>query len=219
MSDPRDATERIERTKARIVDDGAVLAVRLGTGAPVLDACRAAIRGGLPVLELTLTTPGALEAMETLARADEGFVGGGTVLTPDDVRRVCDAGGHFVFSPVFDPDVVDEATARGLLAVPGTATPAEALAAHRHGARLVKVFPSGALGGPAFIRALRAPLPGIDLIATSGPTAETIAEYLEAGVLAVGVGAEVFPPGFTMESVEAAAGRVRRALDAARGRA
>jgi 2-dehydro-3-deoxyphosphogluconate aldolase/(4S)-4-hydroxy-2-oxoglutarate aldolase len=113
---------------------------------------------------------------------------------------------------------VDEAHAHGLLAVPGAATAAEILAAWRHGARLVKVFPSGPLGGPAYLRAVRGPLPEVPLVPTSGPTAETLADYLAAGAVAVGVGGEVFPPGWTLASVEAAARRVHQALAAARAR-
>ncbi len=121
-----------------------------------------------------------------------------------------------MFSPIFDPEVVDEAHRLGLLAVPGTATPTEILAAHRHGARLVKVFPSGALGGPDFVRAVRGPLPDVPLVPTSGPTAETLGDYLAAGAAAVGVGAEIFPAGLDPREIEAAACRVRAAFESAR---
>jgi 2-dehydro-3-deoxyphosphogluconate aldolase/(4S)-4-hydroxy-2-oxoglutarate aldolase len=208
----------IERTRSSLLAEGAILAIRLGESGRVIEACRAAARGGLKVLELTLTTPGALGAMEVLARDPGLLVGGGTVLTPAEVTTVAAAGGRFVLSPVFDPDVVDEAHARGLLAVPGAATAAEILAAWRHGARLVKLFPSGPLGGPAYLRAVRGPLPEVPLVPTSGPTAETLADYLAAGAVAVGVGGEVFPPGWTPASVEAAARRVHQALAAARAR-
>jgi 2-dehydro-3-deoxyphosphogluconate aldolase/(4S)-4-hydroxy-2-oxoglutarate aldolase len=206
----------IEATRDAITADGVIVCVRLGPGAPLLDLCRAAVRGGLPVLEITLTTPGALDAIEALADEGTGLVGAGTVLDPADAERVAERGGRFGLSPVFDPDVVDALHARGVLAVPGAATPAEILAAHRHGARLVKVFPSGALGGPAFLRSVRGPLPDVPLVPTSGPTAENLPDYLAVGAVAVGMGGEVFPPGCTPESVEAAARRVRAAMDAAR---
>jgi len=210
------ANEKIDRTVRDVLADGVFLCVRLGAGSPLVDACRAAIRGGLSVLEITLTTPGALEAMAALARDGGVVVGGGTVLTRDDARAVADAGGRFALSPVFDPDVVDEAHRLGLLAVPGTATATEILAAHRHGARLVKVFPAAALGGLAYLRAIRGPLPNIPLVPTNGITAETIRDYVDAGAVAVGVGGEVFPEGFTLTHVEDAARRIRRAMDAAR---
>jgi 2-dehydro-3-deoxyphosphogluconate aldolase/(4S)-4-hydroxy-2-oxoglutarate aldolase len=208
-------SERIENTQQEILRDGVILCVRLGDGVNVLEACRAAIRGGLRVLEITLTTPGALDVISELG--DEALVGAGTVLSTETVIAAASVGAQFVFSPTFDANVVDEATMNGVLAVPGATTPTEILRAHRHGARLVKVFPAGALGGPDYLRAIRGPLPDVAMIPTSGPTAETIPEYLAAGAIAVGVGAEVFHPGFTPESVEAAARRVRAAMDKARG--
>jgi 2-dehydro-3-deoxyphosphogluconate aldolase/(4S)-4-hydroxy-2-oxoglutarate aldolase len=210
------AHEKIERTVRDVLADGVFLCVRLGTGMPLVDACRAAVRGGLSVLEITLTTPGALEAIAILARDNGVVAGGGTVLTRDDARAVADAGGRFALSPAFDPEVIDEAHRFGLLAVPGTATATEILAAHRYGARLVKVFPAAALGGPAYLRAIRGPLPNIPLVPTNGITTDTIGDYVAAGAVAVGVGGEVFPEGFTLEHVENAARRIRRAMDAAR---
>ena len=168
------------------------------------------------MLEITLTTPGALRAIEKLAGEGDSLVGAGTALSVEDVRRAAESGARFVFSPVFDPAVVDEARSRGLLAVPGAATPTEILAAHRHGAHLVKVFPAGALGGPDYLRALRGPLPSIPLLPTSGPTADDLGEYFAAGASAVGVGADVFAQGLDPEAVGTAARRVRRAVDAVR---
>jgi len=206
---------QIDRTFAEVIADGVVLCIRMRDGAGVVDACRAAARGGLRVLEITLTTPGALEVIRALSREDV-IVGGGTVLSPDDVRAVAASGGRFALSPVFDPEVVDEADRLGLLAIPGASTPTEILAAHRHGARAVKVFPAGALGGPAYLRAIRGPLPDVKLIPTSGATAETLHEYLDAGAVAVGVGTDVFPPDFTLKSVEVAARKVRDSMNKAR---
>lgn len=218
MTPPKDAQTRIEHTVRDCLADGVFLCVRLGSGAPLVDACAAAVRGGLTVLEITLTTPGALKAIEHFARVPGVVAGGGTVLTREDARAVADAGGRFALSPVFDPDVVDEAHRLGLLAVPGTATATEILTAHRHGARLVKVFPAAALGGAAYIRAVRGPLPDIPLVPTNGITADNVFDYVTAGAVAVGVGGEVFPKGFTLEHVEEASRRIRRAMDAARGR-
>lgn len=208
--------DSIERTRHDVLADGVFLCVRLGADAPVIEACRAAVRGGLKVLEVTLTTPGALSVIEEMAREAGAIAGAGTVLTPDDARRVADAGGRFAMSPVFDPGVVDEAHRLGLLMVPGTSTPSEILAAHRHGARLVKVFPAAALGGPAYIRAVRGPLPDIPLVPTNGITADTLADYLRAGAVAVGVGGDVFPDHFSLEHVEKASRRIRDAMDRAR---
>jgi 2-dehydro-3-deoxyphosphogluconate aldolase/(4S)-4-hydroxy-2-oxoglutarate aldolase len=211
-------SEAIETTRAEVLEEGAILCVRFdGDDVPVLDACRAAIRGGLRVLEITLTTPGALEVISTLAEEGDAIVGGGTVLTTEDARRVSQLGGRFAFSPVFHPEVLVQAHLHALLAIPGAATPLEILTAHRHGARLVKVFPAAALGGPAYLRAVRGPLPDIPIVPTSGPTAETLADYFDAGAVAVGIGtSEIFPPQFDPEKIESAARRVREAIDRVR---
>lgn len=211
--------EKVDATRDDILAEGVILCVRLDEGERVLDVCRAAIRGGLRVLEVTLTTPGALEVISTLADEGDAIVGGGTVLAVEEARAVAVVGGRFAFSPVYHPQVVDEAHLHGVMAVPGAATPAEVLAAHRHGVRMVKVFPAAALGGPAFLHALRGPLPDVALVPTSGPTAATAADYFAAGAVAVGVGtAEICPPGATMSDVTASARRVRKAVDAARER-
>ncbi len=203
-------------TRDEILDDGAILCVRLTSGEGLVDICRAAARGGLRVLEITLTTPGALDAMKVLSDDSDLIVGGGTALSIEAVRQVAEAGGRFVLSPTFDAAVVDEAERLGLLAVPGASTPTEILAAHRHGAKLVKVFPAGALGGPGFIRAIRGPLPDIPLVATSGPDSRNMPDYFDAGVVAVGVGAEVFAAGLDATCITSAATRVRAAVNAAR---
>ena len=207
---------RIDEARDRLIEDGVILCVRFGAEEPILEACRAAARGGLTVLEITLTTPGALDAIAALSAEEGLLVGAGTALSFEDVRAVAGAGGRFVLSPVFDSDVVDEAHRLGLLAVPGGGTAKEILAAHRGGARLVKVFPAGALGGPDFLRTLRGPLPDIALVPTSGPTSGNAAEYFDAGAVAIGIGAEVFPPRFDLAGVERAARRVRAAVDEAR---
>jgi 2-dehydro-3-deoxyphosphogluconate aldolase/(4S)-4-hydroxy-2-oxoglutarate aldolase len=208
--------DSIDRTLAAALDDGIFLAVRLSRADGAVDACRAAVRGGLSLLEVTLTTPGALGIIRALAAAAGVTVGAGTVLTPEDARAVADAGARFAMSPVLDPDVVEEAHRLGLLAIPGTGTATEILAAHRLGARLVKVFPAGPLGGPDFIRQVRGPFPDVPLVPTSGPTRETLGEYVAAGAVAVGVGSEVLADGFSLARVEAAARALRSAMDAAR---
>ncbi|HKQ96780.1 MAG TPA: bifunctional 4-hydroxy-2-oxoglutarate aldolase/2-dehydro-3-deoxy-phosphogluconate aldolase [Candidatus Polarisedimenticolia bacterium] len=207
-------------TLKALLDDGVALCFRFGPGQSIVEPARAALRGGLKVLEITLTTPGALEAIAALGREPGALVGGGTVLTAEDVRAVAKAGGRFGLSPVFDAGALAEAKRAGILYIPGAATPTEILAAHRAGAPVVKVFPSGPLGGPQFLRFVRGPLGHIPLLPTSGPTTANLAEYFDAGAVAVGIGPEVFPPGFTLEGVEQASRRVRQAVDAWRaGRA
>ena len=206
----------VDATVQRLLGEGAVLCIRFTAGERVVEACRAAARGGLRVLEITLTTPGALEAIHELSGDEELLVGAGTVLEAKQVRAVAEAGGRFALSPVFGAEVLAEAAQHGLLYIPGAATPTEILAAYSGGASLVKVFPAAALGGPSFLRAVRGPLPHVPLIPTSGPTADSLGDYFEAGAVAVGIGAEVFPPDFTLDQVEAAARCVRESIDRAR---
>ena len=209
-------SDAIERTLAQVLDDGVFVAVRLKSPDGAAQGCRAAARGGLRVLEITLTTPGALDIIRELAGDVDLVVGAGTVLTVADAKAVADAGGCFAMSPVTDRKVVDEAHRLGLLAVPGAGSATEILEASRMGARLVKVFPAGPIGGPDFVRKVRGPLPDIPLVPTSGPSRETIADYVAAGAVAVGVGSEVLPDGFSLGAVEEAARSLRVAMDAAR---
>lgn len=206
----------IAQTHAEVVADGVFVAVRLGEGAPLVDLVEAVIAGGLRLIEMTLTTPGALDAIATFAGRSDCVVGAGTVLTASEARDVAAAGGRFAMSPVVDPDVITAAHDGGLLAVPGAGTATEILTAHRLQARMVKVFPSGPLGGAEFLRKIRGPLPGIELVPTSGPTIETLGDYVAAGAAAVGVGSEVFAR-LDPEHVSTTARRIRAAMDAARG--
>ena len=185
----------VDRCIEEIAASPVVVCIRQGDARSALWAAQAALDGGLRVIEVTLTTPGALEVISTLAADPRALPGAGTVLEPDDAARVAEAGGRFALSPVADPAVVEAAHREGLLAVPGAATPGEIVAARRAGARVVKVFPIGPLGGPDYIRAVRGPLPEIPLLPTNGVGLERVGEYFEAGVFAVGVGREIFPPG------------------------
>jgi 2-dehydro-3-deoxyphosphogluconate aldolase/(4S)-4-hydroxy-2-oxoglutarate aldolase len=202
----------MERTLNRILELGVILCLRLGAKDPLVRACFAAARGGLRVLEITMTTPGALNAMEELSKDPDLLVGAGTVLSAEQVHQVAHAGGKFILSPVFDPALLDEARRHDLLAIPGAATPTEILAAARYGARAVKVFPAEALGGSDYIRSVRGPLPDIPLIPTNGPTAENLPQYFEAGAVAIGVGRDLFPEGYTLDWVEKAAEKISGAV-------
>lgn len=214
-----DTTRRIHHTRDIILSEGVVLSVRLDADRILLDVCRAAVRGGLHIVAVALTTPRALDTIAELARSEDVLVGAATVLSEDDVRRVAEAGAQFTLSPGFDRNVVDEARKRGLLALPGAATPSEILAAHRHGAALVNLFPAGALGGPDYVRAIRGPLASVTLVPSGGPDADSIADYFAAGARAVGVGADVVGPAnaekHDLDEISLAARHVRRAVEAA----
>jgi 2-dehydro-3-deoxyphosphogluconate aldolase/(4S)-4-hydroxy-2-oxoglutarate aldolase len=192
-----------------------VAIVRLGDGAALLEVAAALVEGGITTLEFTLTTPGAITAIERCrARFGETVVGAGTVLDADGARRCLAAGAQFLVSPGFDPDVIAVARAGGALAMPGAMTPTEILAAWRAGADVVKVFPARALG-PRYIADVLAPLPDVPLMPTGGVDATNAADYLRAGAVAVAVGGNLVDPATVARADWAALVARARALVAA----
>lgn len=168
--------------------------IRADSMEQALMAARAAHRGGLRLIEVTFSVPDAPQVISLLREELPGsMVGAGTVLRVEQARAAAEAGAEFVVAPDTNPEVVRFCKDRGVLACPGAATPTEIMTALRLGADLVKVFPAGLLGGPAYLRALREPLAGVRLVATGGVNAENAAEYLAAGAFAVGMGGEIFP--------------------------
>lgn len=147
------------------------------------------VGNGVRCLELTMTTPGALAAIERLAaRMPDGIdLGLGTVMTPDQVQRAADAGARFVVSPNAAPDVIHTARSCGIASYPGALTPSEIHLAWRAGATAVKLFPGGVLG-TRYLAAVREPLPDIPLIPTGSVRCEDAADWLSAGAAAVGLG-------------------------------
>lgn len=154
-------------------------------------AAEAAVAGGLELVEVTLTTPGALQAIEQLSEAS-CLVGVGTVLDADQAREAVRAGARFVVSPHADPAIVTLCREAGVWVAQGAATPTEMIRAHGLGADCVKVFPAEALGGPRFIRLVRDPLPFLSLMPTGGVDAGNLKAYLDAGASAVGVSTALF---------------------------
>lgn len=173
----------------RITELGAVAVIRLNDAAhvaPVVDAIHA---GGVSAVEITMTIPGALGAIEELARTapPEVLIGVGSVLDADTARRSIEAGARYVVSPVFRAEVVAEAHRQGVAAMPGAFTPTEILQAHEAGADVVKVFPADVLGA-AFIKGVLAPMPFLRIMPTGGVTPDNVGEWLGAGCVAVGLG-------------------------------
>ena len=169
--------------------------IRLPTSSHVHDAVRALIDGGMRVIEITMTIPGALNQIEQLAAAvpDGVVLGAGTVIDSGTAIAAIDAGARFVVSPVCRFAMIEACHDRGVVMMPGCLTPTEILAAHEAGADFVKVFPASAVG-PAFIRDIKGPLPGVRLVPTGGIGIEQAAEWLLAGASAVGVGGGVVDP-------------------------
>jgi 2-dehydro-3-deoxyphosphogluconate aldolase/(4S)-4-hydroxy-2-oxoglutarate aldolase len=156
----------------------------------VADAIRA---GGIDVLEVTMTVPGAVQVIAELARrfGDAVVVGAGTVLDPETAKACRDAGARFIVSPAFDARTVAWCKQADLPVMPGALTPTEVVQAWRAGAAMVKVFPCSAVGGASYVKALKAPLPQIELLPTGGVSLTTIADFFKAGASAVGAGADL----------------------------
>lgn len=156
-------------------------------------AMDAAIRGGMRIVELTLTTPGALRIISTLAAREDLVVGAGTVLLPAQARAAVAAGARFLVSPVMDPEIIALARELRVPVLPGVHTPTEMLAAHRAGASLLKLFPAPA-GGPVWLRSVLAPLPFLRVVPTNGVGLDDAAAWLRAGAFAVGLTTALFDP-------------------------
>jgi 2-dehydro-3-deoxyphosphogalactonate aldolase len=172
-----------------------------------IGVAEAAVAAGFRIVEVPLNSPDPFESIARLAALLGGraLVGAGTVLTPDEVGRVAEAGGRAIIAPNFDPAVVRAAKAQGMVALPGVATPSEAFAALAAGADGLKLFPAEILP-PAAVKAMLAVLPrGTRLVPVGGITPESIPPYLAAGAAGFGIGSALYRPGMTAEAVHRAA--------------
>jgi 2-dehydro-3-deoxyphosphogluconate aldolase/(4S)-4-hydroxy-2-oxoglutarate aldolase len=184
-----------EEVQARIEDIGVIPAVRVASAEEAVFAAQSVFRGGIGVVELTMTIPGAFDAMAELARTTpELMVGAGTVLDLNTARRCLDAGAAFLTSPALDLRIVEFGAAQNLLVIPGALTPTEVASASTAGAGLIKIFPCAPLGGPGYIKALKAPFPHMALIASGGVNQQTARDFIRAGAVALGIGEHLIPP-------------------------
>jgi 2-dehydro-3-deoxyphosphogluconate aldolase / (4S)-4-hydroxy-2-oxoglutarate aldolase len=176
-----------------ITDIGIVPVVRTTSAEAAVKAIEAIYNGGIRAAEITMTVPGALRALEKVADAFGGklVLGAGTVLDPESARAAMLAGADFFVSPNLRISTIEMAQRYSKVVMPGALTPTEVLTAWEAGADIVKVFPCGNVGGPKYIKALRAPYPHIEMIPTGGVSLETAGEFLKAGACAVAVGAEL----------------------------
>ncbi len=179
----------------RIEEIGIIPAVRLSSAEDALFAVEAVASGGIPIVEVTMTVPGALEVIENLARnRPEVIVGAGTVLDIEAARRCLSAGAKFLTSTGLDLEMVEFAVKQEVVVFPGVLTPTEVIIASKAGADFVKIFPCSQLGGPAYIKALKAPFPQVPLIASGGVNQRTAADFIVAGAVAVGIGGDLIQP-------------------------
>ena len=168
---------------------GVVAIIRMKDAAKLRRVVDAIADGGVRAIEVTMTVPGAVELIATLARSlpPEILLGAGTVTDADTARAVIDAGARYVVSPVFRREVIAACHERDVAAAPGCFTPTEILDAFDFGADVIKVFPATALG-PQFIKDVRAPLPHVPLMPTGGVSLDNAGDWIRAGAVAVGVG-------------------------------
>jgi 2-dehydro-3-deoxyphosphogluconate aldolase/(4S)-4-hydroxy-2-oxoglutarate aldolase len=180
--------------RARIEETGIIPSVRTASADEARFAAETVSQAGIPVVEVTMTVPGALKVIADLVQKMPALVvGAGTVLDIEVARRCADAGATFVTSPGFDARVVEFTIKEGILVLPGALTPTEVTAAWQAGADFVKVYPCAQLGGASYIRALRAPFPQVPMVAAGGVNQKTAADFIDAGAVAIGVGSELIP--------------------------
>lgn len=177
----------------QIKETGVIPVVRATTADEAMRAIDAIREGGISVLEITMTVPGAVKVIEEVAKRYEkdALVGAGTVLDPETATACIESGARFVVSPALNLETIACCRRLDVVVMPGALTPTEVVQAWNAGADFVKVFPAGAVGGPSYLKSLKAPLPQIELLPTGGVSLKTAADFIRAGAAALGVGADL----------------------------
>jgi 2-dehydro-3-deoxyphosphogluconate aldolase / (4S)-4-hydroxy-2-oxoglutarate aldolase len=177
----------------RIGEIGIVPVVRAATVEDATRAVEAICAGGIPIAEITMTVPHATSVIRHVVReyGNTALIGAGTVTTREQAEQCILAGAEFIVSPGLSIPALLVAQASDKLAIPGALTPTELMNAQDNGAKLIKIFPCGNVGGPKYLQSLRAPFPHISLIPTGGVNASNAASYISAGAFALGVGGEL----------------------------
>jgi len=178
-----------EEQLQQIIDSGVVAVIRVDSADQLVGICEAMVAGGVRGVEITMTSPGALDAIREAAKVLRGraIIGAGSVLDPETARMAILAGADFIVSPIINLDTIKMCKRYGTIVIPGAFTPTEILTAWQAGADVVKVFPATRLG-PSFIKDVRGPLPQVRLTPTGGVDINNLGEFLKAGAAFVGVG-------------------------------
>jgi 2-dehydro-3-deoxyphosphogluconate aldolase / (4S)-4-hydroxy-2-oxoglutarate aldolase len=183
-----------EEVCRRIREIGIIPAIRVSSGDDAHFAAEAVTHGGIPIVEITMTVPGAVELISHLVRSNPKIiVGAGTVLDTNTARLCVDAGAGFITSPSFNPAIVEFAGKENITVLPGAMTPTEIVTAWSAGSDFVKVFPCAQIGGDKYIKALHSSLPQIALIAAGGVNQQTAGNFILSGAVAIGIGTELIP--------------------------
>jgi 2-dehydro-3-deoxyphosphogluconate aldolase/(4S)-4-hydroxy-2-oxoglutarate aldolase len=182
-----------QQVRNRIVEIGIVPVVRAASAQQAMQAAEAVCAGGIPIVEITMTVPGAIDVITQLAKSmgNDVLIGAGTVLDAEAAERCIDAGADFLVSPGFDLATVQFAKQQGKLIMAGALTPTEVITAWKAGSDFVKIFTCGTVGGAKYIKALKAPLPQVPMVPTGGVNLETAADFIRAGADALGIGGEL----------------------------
>ena len=177
----------------RIREVGLVPVVRASSAGQAFTAVEAIRAGGIPILEITLTVPGAILIINELAKrlGDDALIGAGTVLDAETAQQCIDAGAKFIVSPALDIPTIELCRRLAVPIFAGALTPTEIVTAWKAGANAVKVFPANAVGGATYLKSVKAPLPQIELLPTGGVNLNTAADFIKAGAFALGVGADL----------------------------
>jgi len=183
-----------QEVRRRIEEVGIIPSIRVSSTDDALFAAEAVSRGGIPIVEVTLTVPEAIKVIShVVQRAQDMIVGAGSVLDAETARRCLDAGAQFLTSDGLDPETVKFAVKEDVVIIPGTLTPTDVIAAWKLGSDFVKVVPCGHVGGDTYIRALKAMFPNVPLIAAGGVNQRTAFNFIVAGAVALGIGGELIP--------------------------
>lgn len=177
-----------------IKEIGIIPAIRVSSAEEAHFVADAVAGGGIPIVEITMTVPEAVEVISHLVHRHKNLiVGAGTVLDTETARRCVDAGASFLTAPGFNLAIVEFAAKEGVAVLPGGLTPTEVVVAWQAGSDFVKVFPCAQVGGDKYIKALKTALPQIPLIAAGGVTQQTAAKFILAGASAIGIGTDLIP--------------------------
>jgi len=183
-----------EEVKTRIEEIGIIPAIRVSSAAEALFAAETVFDNGIPIVEVTMTVPGAIELISNLARnSRELIIGAGSLWDVETAKRCLDAGANFLTSTGLDLELVHFAVEEKVTVFPGALTPTEVAAAWKAGSDFVKIFPCAQLGGHTYIRALQGPFPQIPFIASGGVNQQTASDFILAGAVALGIGGALIP--------------------------
>jgi 2-dehydro-3-deoxyphosphogluconate aldolase/(4S)-4-hydroxy-2-oxoglutarate aldolase len=178
----------------RLREQHLLAVIRTTSTTAAIGAAEAVARGGVSLVEITFSVPGAPSAIAELSGRDGMIVGAGTVITKEQARDALSAGAKFIVAPNFSPEIAEIALRAGVMYVPGAYTTTEIIAAHAAGAHVIKVYPVGVAGGPPYIQTIRDPLPHIPMLAAGGTTLENTIAFLRAGCIGIGIGPALADP-------------------------